>query len=173
MVEFARSVRGPGRVYFTGGATVIGRGLRQTTNDIDLSFDPEPRQAGETLRELKERLDINLELARPSDFIPELPGWEQRSLFIGRFGEVDFFDYDPYSQLLAKIERGHQQDLADARALVAEGLVDPSQLRALFLQVRERLLTDSAYVAVDPDAFEEKLRDFLHSLESSASARPL
>jgi hypothetical protein len=76
-----------------------------------------------------------------------------------------FFDYDPYSQALAKIERGHQQDLADARALIAAGMVDPSQLRAFFVQIRERLLTETAYVALDADAFDEKVQSFLATLE--------
>ena len=77
---------------------------------------------------------------------------------------------DPYSQALAKIERGHRQDLDDARALVSGGWADPVQLRALLLQIRERLVTDTAYVALDADAFEEKVRVFLASLESPTDA---
>jgi hypothetical protein len=32
--------------------------------------------------------------AAPSHFIPELPGWETRSLFIAREGLVSFYHYD-------------------------------------------------------------------------------
>jgi hypothetical protein len=69
------------------------------------------------LPRLKEQLGTNLELAAPDDFIPALPGWGDRSRYIGREGVVDFFHYDPYGQALAKIERGHAQDLADVREM--------------------------------------------------------
>ena len=164
MVEFARRVKGPGRVYLTGGATAILRGFRAMTKDIDLSFAPEPHGTAEALRELKDLLDINVEPAAPADFIPPLPGWQDRSLFIARHGSVDFFDYDPYSQVLAKVERGHARDLDDAHSFVSSGLVDPTRLRALFANVREGLVSDSAYVAIDPDAFEQKVDGFLASL---------
>ena len=39
---------------------------------------------------------MNVELASPSDFILPLPGWEERSVFIERFGKVSFFHYDFY-----------------------------------------------------------------------------
>jgi hypothetical protein len=44
-------------------------------------------------------------------------------------------------------------------------MVDPSQLRAFFVQIRERLLTETAYVALDADAFDEKVQSFLATLE--------
>jgi hypothetical protein len=171
MAELARRVRGPGRVYLTGGATALLHGFREMTKDVDLSFDPEPPGAGDALRVLKDQLDINVELASPADFIPALPGWEDRSRFIERFGDVDFFHYDPYAQTLAKIERGHAQDLEDARAFVERALVEPARLESLFVAVRERLLSATAYISVDPDAFEEKVRRFLASLEAAGRAR--
>ncbi len=36
-----REARGNARVYFTGGATAVLMGWRDTTIDIDLRFDPE------------------------------------------------------------------------------------------------------------------------------------
>lgn len=54
----------------------------------------------------------------------EALGQRERSAFIRRVGEVDFRHFDFYSQVLAKLERGHERDMLDARAFVAEGLVD-------------------------------------------------
>jgi hypothetical protein len=51
-----------------------------------------PVDAGRLLRELvdlKDRLAINVELASPPDFIPELPGWRERSPLVFRDGNVD------------------------------------------------------------------------------------
>ena len=65
---------------------------------------------------LKDRLDVNIELASPDDFIPALPGWQERSTFIAQVGKVTFLHYDFYAQALAKIERGHDFDLSDVRS---------------------------------------------------------
>ena len=55
---------------------------------------------------------MNVELAAPDDFIPPLPGWRERSLHIVQQGLVDFFTLMIfYAQALAKIERGHEQEL--------------------------------------------------------------
>lgn len=42
---------------------------------------------------------------RRDDFIPSLPGWRDRSVFIARHGAVDFYHYDCSAQALAKVER--------------------------------------------------------------------
>jgi len=170
MVEFARRVRGPGRVYLTGGATAMLEGFREMTKDIDLSFGPEPLGAVAAIRELKDRLDINVEPASPADFVPALPGWQERSRFIERFGDVDFFHYDAYTQVLSKLERGHEQDLEDARAFVARGLVEPAKLRELFSRIREDLDSQTRYVGIDPEALDEKVRAFLASVEEATRA---
>jgi hypothetical protein len=42
-------------------------------------FEPESDAVLRELVALKDRLGINVELASPPDFIPELPGWRERS----------------------------------------------------------------------------------------------
>src|SRR5213592_1513947 len=74
------------RVYFTGGATAVLMGWRSSTIDVDIRFDPEMDELYRALPALKEELHINIELASPSDFIPPVPDWEDRSEFIGREG---------------------------------------------------------------------------------------
>jgi len=54
---------------------------------------------------------------RPPDFIPELPGWRERSRFAFTEGKVDVYHFDAYSQALAKLERGLERDLLDVRAM--------------------------------------------------------
>lgn len=107
MRAFGQAARQKARVYFTGGVTAVLMGWRESTIDIDLIFLPELDEMFRAIPELKEKIGINIELACPSDFIPELPGWIERSAYISSEGNVDFYHYDPYSQALAKIERGH------------------------------------------------------------------
>jgi hypothetical protein len=73
MAELGNRVRGPGRIYFAGGATALLHGWRSTTIDVDLKPDPEPPGLFEALAVLKDELDINVELASPDQFIPAVP----------------------------------------------------------------------------------------------------
>jgi hypothetical protein len=138
------------RVYFTGGATAVLHGWRDSTVDVDLKCVPETDALFRALPRLKEELEINLELAAPSDFIPEVPGWEERSPFIAAEGLLSFHHYDPYAQALAKIERGHERDLLDVRAMLERGLVERATLLALHAAVEPQLYR---YPAVDPPTF--------------------
>src|ERR1051326_6545792 len=132
MQELANAARSPGKVYFTGGATALLLGFREQTIDIDLKLDPEPAGAFEAIAALKQRLDLNVELASPDDFIPAARDWRERSQPITSIGPVEFFNYDFSLQALAKIERSHAQDLEDVRSFVRGGYVSAEELRRRF-----------------------------------------
>jgi hypothetical protein len=130
--------RGSFSVYFVGGATAVDRGWRASTIDADLCVDRD-RVLGE-IQSIKERLRLNVELARPEDFVPALDGSANRHLFIETIGSVSFHHYDPYAQLLSKLVRGFRQDLADAERFLADGLVDAERFLALVNRI-----PDAAY----------------------------
>jgi hypothetical protein len=150
MDAVGRAARREIRIYFTGGATAVLGGWRLGTIDVDILMVPEDDQVFRSIPHLKESLELNIELASPADFIPELPGWQDRSPAIDRRGKVAYFHYDPYAQALAKIERGHAQDEADVQELIKRGEVDRDQLMQHF-EVIEPLLY--RYPAIDPAAF--------------------
>jgi hypothetical protein len=158
--ELSRRARGPGSVYVTGGATAALLGWRERTIDIDLKLDPEPAGAFEAIATLKDELDVNVELASPDLFIPELPDWRQHSPAIDVPGSVKFFHYDLRGQALAKIHRGHARDLADVRAMIERKLVTSAELERAFAAIEPGLLR---YPALDADSFRAKLRTFLAS----------
>lgn len=137
-------------------------GWRDATIDVDLAFIPDRDEVLRLLPRLKEELQLNIELSSPSDFIPELPGWEGRSVFIGREGHVSFFHYDFYAQALAKIERRHAQDRGDVDSMLKTGLVQPDRLQALFEEIFPRLYR---YPALDPDAFRRAVEETLAERE--------
>ncbi len=103
---------------------------------------------------LKNDLGVNIELASPPDFIPELPGWRDRSPFVFREGNVEIHHFDFYSQALSKIERGFSQDLDDVTQMLTSGLVEPDRLRELYDAIEPELYR---YPAIDPAAFRRKL----------------
>ena len=156
--ELARAANADAAVYLTGGATAVLFGWRDSTIDADILIVPEHDSLFRALARLKEELQINVEIACPAHFIPELPGWRERSLFIERIGSLSFYHYDPYAQALAKIERGHTKDLNDVAELLERGLVEPQRLRELFQEIESRL---HRFPAVDPARFRRRLDDAL------------
>src|SRR2546422_11452335 len=90
MRELAAAARSPGKIYFTGGATALLLGFREQTIDIDLKLDPEPEGVFEAIAQLKNRLNINIELAAPDDLIPRAADWRERSPAIASLGLLEF-----------------------------------------------------------------------------------
>lgn len=113
-------------LYLTGGSTAILYGFREGTIDIDIAGDMD--ELFSYIPKIKERLQINIEMAKPTDFVPSLPGEENRHITIGTFGKVTFMHFDPYAQAFSKIVRGHETDIADAKALVNAKLVEAKKL---------------------------------------------
>lgn len=144
----------PTRIYFTGGATAVLLGFREGTIDVDIRFYPDGDWLLRLIPTLKESLHLNVELAAPSDFIPELPGWEGRSVFISQEGKASFYHYDLYSQALAKAERAHSQDLADVDEMLTRRLIDPKSVRELFRAIEPHLYR---YPALDPASFRRSV----------------
>jgi hypothetical protein len=95
--EFMRAlgsgVTDAARVYLVGGASSVLLGWRDSTIALDLKFVPENDEILRKLPSLKERLQLNIELASPDDFIPQLPGWQERSRFIRQEGKLTFLHY--------------------------------------------------------------------------------
>lgn len=135
----AQYAKGPGKIYLTGGATAVLFGWRQTTADIDIKLMPEPKGVFEAIRHVKELLHINIELASPDDFLPPLPGWQDRSIFIEEQNKVEFYHYDLYAQALSKIARGHARDLIDVQAMLKRKLIDKPELKRLFHLIEPEL----------------------------------
>ncbi|HEX8065275.1 MAG TPA: DUF6036 family nucleotidyltransferase [Thermoleophilaceae bacterium] len=152
--ELGREARRDTRLYLTGGATAVLLGWREATLDIDIRFEPEADELLRAVARLKDELGVNVELASPPEFVPELPGWRERSPFVLEEGRIAVHHFDLYSQWLSKVERGFAHDLEDADAMVRDGLVDPDRMRELFEQVEPELFR---YPAIDARALRAKV----------------
>jgi hypothetical protein len=150
------------RVFLVGGGTAVLEGWRESSIDADLYAAQD--DIFRDVQAIKERLRLNVELVRPEDFVPPLTGSEDRHVFIETIGRVTFYHYDPYAQLLSKVVRGFARDLADARALVEKGLVDPDRFRKLVEAIPDTAY--SRYPRLSPRGVRAAVDDFL-----SASAR--
>jgi Nucleotidyltransferase of unknown function (DUF6036) len=156
MRELGQAVSVEGRVYLTGGATAVLYGWRDTTIDVDIKLIPDRDEVLREIPRLKEALNLNVELAAPSDFIPLPPGWEDRSPLIRQEGKLSFHHFDPVAQALSKIERGHEQDIHDVKEMIAAGLVDPAEALSQFEAIEPELFR---FPAIDPVAFRKAVEE--------------
>ena len=156
MQELGRVASREGRVYLTGGATAVLNGWRETTLDVDIKLIPDSDELLREIPRLKEELNINVELAAPSDFIPLPEGWEERSPSIRTEGKLSFHHFDPVAQALSKAERAHEQDRQDVRQLIDSGLVDPADAQAQFELIEPDLYR---FPAIDPVSFRRSVEE--------------
>ncbi|MGH6692886.1 MAG: DUF6036 family nucleotidyltransferase [Gammaproteobacteria bacterium] len=156
MRHLGAAARRSGHVYLTGGATAVLEGWRASTIDVDLKMVPEQDELFRASPRLKDDLSLNVELQSPADFIPEVPGWDERSPLIRTEGLLTFYHYDFYAQALAKIERGHATDEQDVEQMIARGLVDPRRLLRFFMAIEPDLVR---YPAVDPPPFRRAVEE--------------
>jgi hypothetical protein len=146
------------RMYLTGGATAVLEGWRDSTVDVDVRFEPDSDDALSRIRDLKEELSLNVELASPLDFLPPLPDWQERSRFRFREGNLEVFDFDPYSQALSKLQRGFELDLADVGSMVSSGQVESAKLLELFEAIEPELFR---FPAIDPATLRTSVESLL------------
>lgn len=164
LAELGKQGRSGDRIYVAGGTSAVEAGWREFTQDVDIRIeadDDEPLLRA--IATLKDRLDVNVELAGPLDFMPAPPDWRERSPFIGRYGAVDVFHTDFALQALAKLERGLDRDLRDVEAMLQRELTDVAAIRATFAAVEPELYR---FPAIDA----EELRSVV--LTFAAQPRP-
>jgi hypothetical protein len=164
MQALGKQARSEGRVYLTGGASAVLLAWRASTIDVDVRMEPELDDVLRAIPELKESLEINVELASPGDFIPELPGWRDRSLFIAREGNLFFHHYDFFAQALSKLERSHARDIEDVLQMHARGLIEPRRLLELFAAIEPQLYR---YPAIDPRSFRAAVQEMAERMTKS------
>lgn len=158
MDRLGRAASVPVRVYLVGGSSAVLIGWRNATIDVDIAIRPDDDALLRAIPESKQALDINIELASPAEFIPLPVGWEDRSPFIDRRHHVAFHHFDFYCQALAKIERGHRQDIADVREMMTRKLIEPAGVQRYFEEIEPELYR---FPAIDPATFRSAVAAML------------
>jgi hypothetical protein len=178
MQVLGREAQGSGCIYFTGGASALLIGWRSSTVDIDIRLDPEPAGifqatlavSAEQRAKIKQELNINIELASPQDFLPPLPGWRDRSRFIGKQGQISFYHYDFTAQALSKLSRGFDRDLSGVQAMYEQKLFSLEDLRTSFEAIALELIR---FPALNSDVVRSRVENFIEQCEeNSAEEQP-
>lgn len=163
MQVLGREAQGSGCIYFTGGASALLIGWRSSTVDVDIRLDPEPPGVFQAIAKLKQDLNINIELASPQDFLPPLPGWRDRSVFIGKQGQISFYHYDFTAQALSKLSRGFDRDIQDVQAMYEQKLFSLKELWDGFEAIAPDLIR---FPSLNPDALRGRVENFIKRCEN-------
>lgn len=156
MKSVGSALKKSAKFYLTGGATALLYDFRVGTIDIDIAGDMD--ELFSFIPKLKEHLQINIEMAKPTDFIPSLPGERGRHITIGTFGRATFMHFDPYAQAFSKIVRGHETDIADVKALASAKLVDIKKLCGMVKKIPDADF--SRYPRLNRSAVEAAVESF-------------
>ena len=167
MQALGQEAQGSGCIYFTGGASALLIGWRSSTVDVDIRLDPEPPGIFQAIAKLKQELNINIELASPQDFLPPLPGWRDRSVFIGKQGQISFYHYDFTAQALSKLSRGFDRDIKDVQAMYAQKLFSLRALQDCFEAIAPELIR---FPSLNPDLLRSRVENFVERLEDNPEA---
>jgi len=162
MEALGKEASSSGCIYFTGGASALLMGWRSSTIDVDMRLDPEPSGIFQSIAKLKQELNINIELASPQDFLPPLPGWRERSVFISQQGQISFYHYDFTAQALAKLSRGFDRDIQDVEAMYARNLFSLSKLRDCFEVIAPEIIR---FPSLNVDVLRNKVENFIKHWE--------
>ena len=146
----------PATVYLVGGTSAVLKAWRASTRDIDLRIEPESATgaAGDAIASIKQDMEISVEFASPLDFLPELPGWRDRSPFIEQVGRLTFRHLDFYGQALAKVWRNIDRDADDVAAMVRDHLVETDTAWRLFDAIGPEL---RRFPTIEAASFEARM----------------
>lgn len=125
------------QLTLVGGSALALLGSPRLTIDIDfLGDDLHPSPLHQTVLEIARELKIYAEPVPLERFIPLPKGNEERTIHIGRFGNLEIYVADPYSIALSKLDRGADTDLDDIVFLAHNNLIRMDEFE---LMVRDAL----------------------------------
>jgi hypothetical protein len=144
-------------LHLLGGSALILLGSSRDTLDIDyVGDDIRKDDFQQFMEKVADEMELDVEAVPIEHFIPLPNGNEQRSIHIGKFGNVDVLIVDPYTIALSKLDRGKDTDLDDIVFLVHRAQINLKEL--------ERILNDALPHATKFD-FHPEIREHLQELK--------
>jgi hypothetical protein len=142
-------------------------GNPRRTLDIDYTTEApseaEP-QLQTTIDTLATEMRLELEAVPIGEFIPLPAEAHTRHRWVGQFGGLAVYIFDPYSIALSKVARGFEADLEDVLFLLRQNLIDLEQLAAY--------VTASLSTAWDFDIDPQEMQQHLDAVRRLYSERP-
>jgi hypothetical protein len=145
----------PASLFLLGGSALLMLGSPRTTLDVDyVGDDRRPDDLQRTISRVAHELDIEVEPVPIEEFVPVPAGASERCVFVGQFGALSVYVFDPYTIALSKLDRGFETDLADIVFLIRRGFVDLASLETLALDA----IAQAREFDLDPAAIRAHLQ---------------
>jgi len=122
---------GSGTLFLLGGSALCLLGNPRRTLDIDYIAECPPGEAAElqaAIESVAAEMKLELEAVPLDEFIPLPDDVDTRHCWVGQFGGLMVYIYDPYSIALSKVARGFEADLQDVLFLLRQDLITLEQL---------------------------------------------
>jgi hypothetical protein len=109
--RLSEQYRKPVKLYLLGGSALCFLGSLRRTMDIDCTANSTSRELESAIETVALELKLEVEIVPIEAFIPLPRAAQTRHQFVGQFGEVQVFIFDPYSIALSKLARGFEADI--------------------------------------------------------------
>jgi hypothetical protein len=134
--------------------------------DVDYTFESEAdsvEQFEATVNDLATEMQLYVDAVPISEFVPLPPHAYERRRWVGCYGQLDVYIFDPYTIALSKIARGFKTDLEDVMFMLRRGLIDFKELERHFHTV----LPDAPQADIIPNEFRNYFEEIRRRIEES------
>jgi hypothetical protein len=114
--------------------------------DIDCTADSTSKKLAAAIEAVALELQLEVAIVPIEAFIPLPRAAQTRHHFVGQFGEVQVFVFDPYSIALSKLARGIEADIQDILFLLHGHFIELDEL----IQVVEAAVPQAWSFDIDP-----------------------
>jgi len=131
--------------------------------DFSLSLSEQTKPLRQQMHSIADELGLELEVITIEEFVPIPANASHRHQFIGQFGAIEAYVYDPYTIALSKLARGFETDIQDILFLLDKKLIRLDEL-ASFVDAAIPMAWE---YDVDPKNLREYLDEVRHLFEEA------
>jgi len=114
-------------------------GSTRQTVDIDyVGHDLHQDELQLVLEQLAQSFQLDVEAVPIEEFIPIPTDADERHILIAKFGQLEVYEFDPYTIAISKLDRGFETDIADIVFMLDQHLITIAQLEALLNQALQQ-----------------------------------
>lgn len=144
----------PGTLYLLGGSALCLLGSPHRTLDIDYTpIGAEHVQLQAAIETLATEMRLEPKAVPIEEFVPLPDGTSARHQFVGRFGALDVYIFDPYTIALSKVARGLETDLQDVTFLLGKHIINLEKLADCVIGA----MPQAWYFDIDPAEMQQHL----------------
>ena len=141
--------------YLLGGGALELLGGARPTIDLDYVTDKkQPETLKTLLGQIADEIHVELEAVPIAEFVPLPQDADTRAVFVGEFGNLTVYVFDPYTIAQSKLDRGFDTDIEDILFLVQRQLVTLEKLEDFL----ETAVTKARQFNLDPIAMRQRLQ---------------